>query len=81
MENLESLTTFLGWCSIINIAMLMTASAALVFMRKWVTGIHSRMFDLEAEDLSRAYFQYLAQYKIAVLIFSVVPYAALKIMG
>jgi hypothetical protein len=31
--------------------------------------------------LSRAYFQYIAQYKIAIIIFSLTPYVALKLMA
>ena len=36
--------------------------------------------DLQERDLSRAYIQYLGQFKIAVFIFSVVPYFALVLM-
>ncbi len=39
------------------------------------------MCGMEEADLSKAYFQYLAQYKIATLVFNVAPYIALKIMG
>jgi hypothetical protein len=38
------------------------------------------MFGLEDADLSRAYFQYLAQYKILVFVFNLMPYLALRIM-
>jgi len=39
------------------------------------------MFSLPEEDLSRAYFQYLAQYKIVVVVFNFVPYLALRILS
>jgi hypothetical protein len=38
------------------------------------------MFGLDDTDLSRAYFQYLAQYKILIFVFNLMPYLALRIM-
>ena len=46
-----------------------------------VTKIHGSMFGLEEVEISRQYFQYLAQFKIAVLVFNLVPYIALRIMA
>jgi hypothetical protein len=42
--------------------------------------LHAKMFGLSEEDLSRAYFQYLAQYKIAIFVFNLAPYLALRIV-
>ena len=43
--------------------------------------LHGRMLGLSEDDLSRAYFQYLAQYKIAVFVFNLAPYLALRIVA
>jgi len=32
-------------------------------------------------DLARAYFQYLAQFKIAVIVFNLAPYIAMRLMA
>ena len=80
MASMETLAAFLGWCTLINIGMLMFASLALVSMRASISRIHGSMFGLDDKDLSRAYFQYLAQYKILVFIFNLTPYLALRIM-
>jgi hypothetical protein len=50
-------------------------------MRGFITKIHSSLFGLDEKDLGRAYFQYLAQYKIAIIVFNIAPYLALKIMS
>jgi len=42
--------------------------------------IHGKMSGLDETDLSRAYFQYLAQYKIVFFVFNLVPYIALRII-
>ena len=81
MNSLDTLTTFLGWCTVINFVLLAFASIVLVFMRVPISQIHAKMFDLNEADLSRAYFQYLAQHKIAFYVLNLVPYIALKIMA
>ncbi|RUO18509.1 hypothetical protein CWE08_11370 [Aliidiomarina iranensis] len=81
MITIDNLTEFLGWAAIINIAILLLATLALVTMRKTVTGIHAKLFGLSETDLQKAYFQYLANYKIAITVFIIVPYISLKIIA
>jgi hypothetical protein len=57
------------------------SSMMVVAMRRSISRLHGRMFGLDSADLSRAYFQYLAQYKIAIIVFSLTPYVALKVMA
>lgn len=80
MMNIAQLTTFFGWCSVINFAVLLFASIAVVLLKDWVMAIHSRWFDLPKETLGAIYMKYLAYYKIGILLFNVAPYVALKIM-
>ena len=75
---IEQLTTFFGWVSLINILVLALTAALLVPLRSSLAKLHECLFGLDEKDLSRAYFQYLAQYKIATVIFAVAPYIALK---
>ena len=78
---IELLTELFGWISIINIAILLLSTFALLGMREFITSTHARLFGLEATDLGRAYFQYLAQFKIAIVVLNIAPYVALKIIG
>lgn len=80
MASMETLTAFLGWCTLINMGMLMFASLVLMYARAPISKIHGSMFKLDDTDLSRAYFQYLAQYKILIFVFNLMPYLALRIM-
>ncbi|MGW8369579.1 MAG: DUF6868 family protein [Gammaproteobacteria bacterium] len=79
--SLESITEFFGWTAVLNIAILFVSTIGLTTLRGFAIRIQGRMFGLDPDDLSRAYFQYVAQYKIAVIVFSLVPYLALKIMA
>jgi len=81
MQNIDTLTGFFGWCSVINIVMICMATLALTFMRDFISGIHSKMTGLGQSELSVVYFQYLANYKIAILMLNLVPYIALKIIN
>ena len=81
MITLQKLTELLGWSSIINMVFLLLALVLLTTMKDRLVAIHKRMFRLSDEDLSRAYFQYLGQYKMLIFVFNLVPYVALKIMG
>ena len=81
MFTMSTLTEFLGWTSVVNICILIIASLAVMLMRESMTKLHGKMFGLDTADLSRAYFQYIAQYKIAIFVFNLVPYVSLKIMG
>ena len=81
MLTLENLTAFFGWTLAINVAFLVLSTVGVVSARGFISRIHGGMFGLQAADLSRAYFQYLAQYKIAIIIFSLTPYIALKVIA
>lgn len=78
---IEMMRAVLGWCSVINIGLLMFSSILLIAVRGAASRIHGKMFNLDEKYLSQAYFQYLAQYKIAIIVFNIVPYFALRIVG
>ncbi|MCO1333560.1 hypothetical protein MO867_04320 [Microbulbifer sp. OS29] len=78
---IENLTQFLGWTSIINAIILLLSTLGIVTRKEVITRVHARIFRLNEQDLGRAYFQYLAQYKIFIIGFNIVPYIALKIIS
>ena len=80
MNSIDAVTAFFGWTTVINFILLFVSSIVVITTRGSISRIHGRMFGLETADLSRAYFQYIAQYKIAIIVFSLTPYVALKLM-
>ena len=78
---IDSLTSFLGWCSVINIAILVFSTLMMIVMRDFSVKIHSRLFHVDVEALPSLYLQYLGNYKIAVIILNIVPYIVLRIMA
>ena len=81
MMTLSQVTELLGWASILNIVFLLITTASLVLMREFVISTHSKMFNISKDELPAIYFTYLANYKVISLIFFIVPYISLKIMG
>ncbi len=81
MNSLETITEFLAWCTAINFGILLLATFFLTVMRSWVVQTHARIFGLNEDDLLRAYVQYLAHYKIAIIMLNFVPWVALKIIA
>ena len=80
MFTLEEFTNFLGWCTLLNIIVLVFSALMLVLMKDCVAKIHANMFGLEQGKLPMLYFQYLGNYKIIIIAFNLVPYIALRMM-
>jgi len=79
-QTLITLTEFLGWACVLNIGILLFTTVSIIALRGVISQIHGQLFGMTEQDLGRAYFQYLAQYKIAILVLNLVPYMALKVM-
>jgi len=81
MTSIEVLTTFFGWCSVINIGVLVLTTVVLMLMKDAISSIHAKLFGVNQENLPLIYFGYLGNYKVAILVFNLVPYLALKLMA
>ncbi|MCK4743065.1 MAG: hypothetical protein KAT25_04535 [Sulfuriflexus sp.] len=78
---LDSLTTFFGWCAIINIAVLLISTVLILIFKQPIVRLHSKLFDVNPDNLPTMYFDYLGNYKVATYVLSIVPYIALKVMA
>ena len=77
---LITMTTFFGWMTVLNLGLLMITTIALLVGRDRFAALHANMLGMEPEDVNKAYFHYLANFKIVVLVFCITPYIALKLM-
>ncbi|WP_380057521.1 DUF6868 family protein [Falsihalocynthiibacter sp. SS001] len=78
---IETLTTFLGWVAVVNIAFLAIATLAMIILQPFMINVHQRMFRIDERDLRLSYFTWAANYKIVAIVFTIAPYVALKLMG
>ena len=79
--DLQALTTFFGWCAVLNIGFLMFSAIWIVVFRDFTKRTHTALMKVDEAALDTYYFQYLGNYKLATLVFSVVPYIALRLMA
>ena len=79
--NIQDLTMFFGWMSVINIGLLLLTVLFVVAFQNFALNLHEKMFNIKRDKLKKMHFKFIALYKILVIVFSIVPYLALKIMS
>ena len=78
---IQALTAFFMWCTIINAALLILSTIMIIPAQDLVYRMHSKWFSISREAFNVAIYSYLGIFKIAILVFNVVPYVALLIIG
>jgi hypothetical protein len=79
--DIQTLTTFFMWCTILNVALLLFSSLMCICAGDWVYQIHSKLFSISKETFNVAIYSFLALYKLLVIVFILIPYIALLIIG
>ncbi len=80
MDSLQTLTTFLGWCLVVNAAFLIFAGIFIFVGKEWIAKINAKIFGTTIEEAKSGLFQAFQNYRIAFAIFNIAPYIALRIM-
>lgn len=81
MHDMQPIATFLGWCTIINAAILLLSAMLLTLARTAIAGIHARLVGIDRQQAIAGYFSWLGNYKLAIIMFNFVPWIALKLMA
>lgn len=82
MNSIETLTTFFGWCSVINIGIILAFLLVMSIINKegFLIGLVVKIFGNTKEDTLATTFRVFQQFRLLVVVFNIVPYIALKIM-
>jgi hypothetical protein len=78
--DMQKLTRFFMWCSIINGAILVLSVIGIVLGPDFGLSLQSKLFHITRETLNLALYLYLGVFKIAWLVLNVTPYVALRIV-
>ncbi|TDR23601.1 DUF6868 family protein [Marinicella litoralis] len=78
--NIETIQTFLAWNLLIHAGILLFIVLLLSLGRNWVVKIHLSIFALSKDQLLRVYFNFIAAYKILVMVFVLVPYVVIRFL-
>ena len=61
--------------------MLIFSSVVCVFGRDWLYPIHNKFFNIPRETIDVMCYSFIALYKMLFIVFNLVPYIALLIIG
>ena len=78
---LTTLQTFFMWCTIINGSLLVFSAVMCTCAGDWVYRIQSRWFPISREAYNVAIYSFIGLFKIFFLVFNLIPYIALLIVG
>ena len=77
---IENLRILLGWCSVINMVILLFWFLVFVTARDMVFQMHTRWFKLSEERFDEIHYTMMGYYKLAVMLFNLVPYLVLRLV-
>ena len=79
--DINALQRFFMWCTIINGAWFVFAAMICVFAADWVFRMQSKWFPISRDAYNVVIYSFFALFKIVFVVFNVVPYVALLIVG
>ena len=79
--NLETLTQIFKWSTILGMVVYAFTAIMSIFARDFIYGIHKRWFELSRETFKVAIYAYLGIFKVLLILFLLVPYLALLVVG
>ena len=77
----EVVRSTLAWCSVINLILLAWWGLFFFFAHDWTYRMHSKWFQIPVEKFDSIHYTGIAFYKMAILLFNLVPYLSLRIVG
>ena len=79
--DIQTLTKFFMWCTIINGALLAFWATMCIWAPDLVYRTQNKWFPLPRETFNVVIYSFLGLFKIFFLVFNLVPYVALLIVG
>ena len=79
--DIATLTSFLGWCSVLNIALLLFWSLFFLAAPDLVYRLQKKFVSISRENFDLVMYAFLGLFKLLVLVLNVIPWIALRIIG
>lgn len=77
----EIIRDILGWCSVINVGLLLWWLLIFTMAHDWIYKMHGKWFKLSVERFDTIHYAGMAFFKICIFLFNIVPYLAIRIVG
>lgn len=81
MNTIQSLATFFGWCTILNLGVIVIVFLFFSAFHEFFGRVIAKMFGVGEQAAKETLLRVLMQYRVAFVVFNLVPYIALKIMA
>jgi len=81
MNSIETMTTFFGWCTVINFGIILLGVLFFGVFHEGVGKLSAKLFGITEAEAKATFFRVFQQYRLAVVIMNLVPYIALIIMA
>ena len=78
---IQTLTTFFMWCTIINFGFLLFLVLIFMLAPDLTYKIQSRFIPISRETFNTVFYSFIGFFKVVVLVFNVVPWIVLLIIG
>jgi len=78
--DIEKLQEFFFWCMLVNFGVYIFTAVMILVFHNTIIKIQKKMFRLNEETVSKSVYTYLANYKLLITVFSVVPWLAILII-
>lgn len=78
---IEIIRSTLAWCTVINWVLLLWWLLFFTMAHDWTYRFHSKWFNLSVEKFDAIHYAGMAFFKMCILMFNLVPYLALRIVG
>ncbi|MCU4677134.1 hypothetical protein N7931_15980 [Catenovulum sp. 2E275] len=78
--DITQLTQLFMWMTIINIIILLVSTIASALLKSVIYQLHGKLFNLDEKQVSLVIYQYLAHFKVFMIVFNLTPYLALTII-
>lgn len=80
MNTMQTIEVFLAWSLVVNIGLLIFSALLVICFRDFFSALHAKLFSLDQKDVVHAYFNFMAQYKLLIIFFNLVPYLVLRMI-
>ena len=79
--DIQILTSFFMWCTIINIGFLIFLALVYLLIPNVTYRLQSKFIPISRETFDIVFYSFIGIFKVLVLVFFVVPWIALLIIG
>lgn len=79
--DIETLTTFFMWCTILSVSILIIWAVVFAAVPGFIYRTQTKWFPLPRETFNVIVFSVLAGFRVLFVVFALVPFVALLIIG